>query len=58
MTFLATLSSFKGDLGPRNKIGISSYLSEFQHQDIGIRGCINATGICLYTKLNKNGTQE
>jgi hypothetical protein len=58
MTFSAELSSFKGDLGPRNKIGISSYLSEFQHQDIGIRGCVNATSICLYTELNKNGTQE
>ncbi|KAF5702853.1 xylan 1 4-beta-xylosidase [Fusarium mundagurra] len=58
MTFSAELSSFKRNLGPRNKIGISSYLSEFQHQDIGIRGCVNATGICLYTELNKNGTQE
>ncbi|KAJ4137952.1 hypothetical protein NW765_016862 [Fusarium oxysporum] len=58
MTFSAELASFKGNLGPRNKIGISSYLSEFQHQDIGIRGCVNATSICLYTELNKNGTQE
>ncbi|KLO94696.1 putative xylan 1,4-beta-xylosidase [Fusarium fujikuroi] len=58
MTFSAELSSFKGDLGPRNRIGISSYLSEFQHQDIGVRGCVNATGICIYTELNKNGTQE
>ncbi|KAH6971168.1 glycosyl hydrolase [Ilyonectria sp. MPI-CAGE-AT-0026] len=58
MTWSAELSSFKGILGPRNKLGISTYLSEFQHQDIGIRGCVNQTGMCIYTELNKNGTQE
>ncbi|KAM5376462.1 hypothetical protein ACJZ2D_005516 [Fusarium nematophilum] len=58
MTWSAELSSFKGNLGPRNRVGISSYLSEFQHQDIGIRGCVNQTGMCIYTELNKNGTQE
>ncbi|RMJ16104.1 hypothetical protein CDV36_004224 [Fusarium kuroshium] len=58
MTWSAELSSFRGNLGPRNRIGISSYLSEFQHQDIGIRGCVNQTGMCIYTELNKNGTQE
>ncbi|KPM43749.1 hypothetical protein AK830_g2751 [Neonectria ditissima] len=58
MTWSAELSSFKGNLGPRNRLGISSYLSEFQHQDIGISGCVNQTGICIYTELNKNGTQE
>ncbi|RSM03812.1 hypothetical protein CEP52_007196 [Fusarium oligoseptatum] len=58
MTWSAELSSFRGNLGPRNRIGISSYLSEFQHQDIGIRGCVNQTGMYIYTELNKNGTQE
>ncbi|KAI8680804.1 hypothetical protein LRP88_04421 [Fusarium phalaenopsidis] len=58
MTWSAELSGFRGNLGPRNRIGISSYLSEFQHQDIGIRGCVNQTGMCIYTELNKNGTQE
>ncbi|KAM9879844.1 glycosyl hydrolase family 43 protein [Verticillium dahliae] len=58
MTFSAELLGFKGSLGPRNRIGISSYLSEFQHQDIGLRGCVNATGMCLYAELRRNLTTE
>ncbi|KAB5575338.1 glycosyl hydrolase [Coniochaeta sp. 2T2.1] len=58
MTFSAELLGFKGQLGPRNRVGISAYLSEFQHQDIGLRGCVNARGICLYTELRRNGTVD
>jgi hypothetical protein len=58
MTFSAELLGFKGSLGPRNRVGISAYLSEFQHQDIGLRGCVNATGMCLYTETRRNGTLD
>ena len=58
MTFTAELLPFKGGLGPRNRIGISSYLSEFQHQDIGVRGCVNTTGMCIYTELRRNATTD
>lgn len=56
MTFSATLSAIQGLYGPKMTVGISAYLSEFQHQDIGVTGCVNATGLCLYTTLLKNGT--
>ncbi|KAI9150888.1 Non-reducing end alpha-L-arabinofuranosidase [Paramyrothecium foliicola] len=58
MTFSAELLGFNGILGPRNEVGISAYLSEFQHQDIGVRGCVNATGMCIFTRLWKNQTSE
>lgn len=58
MTFSAELLGFRGQLGPRNRVGVSAYLSEFQHQDIGLRGCVNATGMCLYTELRRNGTVD
>lgn len=56
MTFSAEVLGFEGNLGPRNRVGISAYLSELQHQDIGLRGCVNATGMCLYTETRRNGT--
>jgi beta-xylosidase len=56
MTFSAELLQFKGTLGPRMRVGVSAYLSEFQHQDIGIRGCLNQTGMCLYTDIWQNQT--
>lgn len=58
MTFSAELLGFKGKLGPRNRVGISSYLSEFQHQDIGVRGCVNSTAMCLYTEVRRNETLD
>ncbi|UKZ78969.1 hypothetical protein TrVFT333_006718 [Trichoderma virens FT-333] len=58
MTFSAELLGFSGTLGPRNQVGISSYLSEFQHQDIGVTACANATGLCLYTELRQNQTLQ
>jgi hypothetical protein len=58
MTFTAELTPFTGSLSYRNKVGISSYLSEFQHQDIGIQGCVNMTGLCLYTELHRNQTVD
>ncbi|KAH8679606.1 beta-xylosidase [Tricladium varicosporioides] len=56
MTFSATLLPVNGSLGYRQSVGISVYLSEFQHQDIGIRGCVNETGMCFYSTLMMNGT--
>ncbi|KAL3462055.1 glycosyl hydrolase [Aspergillus heterothallicus] len=58
MTFSATLMPIKSALGPRQTIGISAYLSELQHQDIGISGCARRKGLCIYTWLLNNGTAE
>lgn len=56
MTFSATLIPTEKTLNTRQSVGISSYLSELQHFDIGIRGCANTTGICIYTQLLFNQT--
>ncbi|CZR65746.1 probable xylan 1,4-beta-xylosidase [Phialocephala subalpina] len=56
MTFSAALLATNGSLGYLQSVGISAYLSEFQHQDIGIRGCVNQTGMCMYSTLLMNGT--
>ncbi|KAL4734578.1 glycosyl hydrolase [Aspergillus similis] len=58
MTFSATLLPIKGSLGLRQTIGISAYLSELQHQDIGLSGCAQQKGLCIYTLLLNNGTSE
>lgn len=56
MTFSASLLPTTKPLGYLQSIGISAYLSEFQHQDIGVRGCFNQTGMCFYSTLLMNGT--
>lgn len=56
MTFSATLLPAVGSLGPLQTVGISVYLSEFSHQDIGVTGCANTTGLCIYSSLLLNGT--
>ncbi|KAL4883040.1 glycosyl hydrolase [Aspergillus karnatakaensis] len=63
MTFAATLLPFEGgSLGPRQTVGVSAYLSELQHQDIGITGCRTETGnrggLCVYVEMLNNGTRE
>ena len=62
MTFHAELLPIMSNLGRSETVGISVYLSEFQHQDIGVRGCTNGngngTGMCAYTQLMRNGTVE
>ncbi|KAL2844825.1 glycosyl hydrolase [Aspergillus pseudoustus] len=59
MTFSATLLPVKGgSFGPRQTIGISAYLSELQHQDIGLTGCAEQSGLCVYTTTLNNGTSE
>ncbi|KAE8168249.1 glycosyl hydrolase [Aspergillus tamarii] len=62
MTFHAELLPIMSNLGRSETVGISVYLSEFQHQDIGVRGCTNGngngTGMCVYTQLMRNGTVE
>ncbi|OGM40923.1 beta-xylosidase [Aspergillus bombycis] len=58
MTVSAELLPIMSDLRPGETVGISVYLSEFQHQDLGVRGCAHGTGMCVYTQLLKNGTVE
>ncbi|KAF7595676.1 hypothetical protein BBP40_005120 [Aspergillus hancockii] len=58
MTFSAELLPVTSELRHTETVGISIYLSEFQHPDIGVRGCVNTTGMCIYTQLLKNGTTE
>jgi hypothetical protein len=58
MTFSAQLLPTKSGLGYGETVGISAYLSELQHQDIGVSGCVNSTGMCIFTQLMKNGTTE
>jgi hypothetical protein len=60
-TFSATLLPLEGPgtLGVRQSVGISAYLSELQHQDIGVTGCQDDAGMtCIYTALLNNGTSE
>lgn len=56
VTFSARIHPLADDLGTRQTIGISAYLSELQHQDIGLTGRKNSTGTCLYTSATSNGT--
>jgi beta-xylosidase len=58
MTFSATILPLEGGLGPRQTVGISAYLSELQHQDIGLTGCAEQRGLCVYTTLINNRTSE
>lgn len=55
MTFTATLLPTDKALGPWESVGISAYTTEANHQDIGLRGCANATGMCLFTDSTING---
>lgn len=54
MTFSATLLPTASGFGPRQSIGISAYINDHTHQDIGVRGCANATGLCLYMDFERN----
>jgi hypothetical protein len=58
MTFSAQLLPTKSGLGYGETVGISAYLSELQHQDIAVSGCVNSTGMCIFTRLMKNSTIE
>ncbi|KAJ4290361.1 hypothetical protein N0V90_010577 [Kalmusia sp. IMI 367209] len=55
MTFTATLLPTHKSLGPWEAIGISAYQSESNHQDIGLRGCANSTGMCIFVDSTRNG---
>lgn len=49
MTFKATLLPIEGGaLGPYQSVGVSVYQTEVNHQDVGIKGCSNTTGLCFY----------
>ncbi|TDZ39245.1 Non-reducing end alpha-L-arabinofuranosidase BoGH43A [Colletotrichum spinosum] len=56
MTFSARLLPTDKGLGPRQSVGISSYLSEVNHQDIGVRGCWGSAGLCVYVDLLPTST--
>ncbi|KAJ4253992.1 hypothetical protein NW762_010395 [Fusarium torreyae] len=54
MTFTATLLSTSKGLGPYESVGISAFSKEMDHQDIGLRGCANATGMCIFVDSTVN----
>ena len=54
MTFTAFLLTIESGLQYRQSVGISVYLSEFQHQDMGMRKCGKPAGLCVYTSLIHN----
>ncbi|KAH7069811.1 glycosyl hydrolase family 43 protein [Paraphoma chrysanthemicola] len=56
MTFSAHLKPITQGLRYRQSVGVSAYLSELQHQDLGVRKCANATGLCVYATLMRNST--
>ncbi|GAB1198464.1 hypothetical protein APSETT444_007787 [Aspergillus pseudonomiae] len=58
MTFSAELLPIMSGLRRGETVGISVYLSEFQHQDLGVRGCADGAGMCVYTQLLRNTTVE
>lgn len=56
MTFTATLLPTKKGLGPFQSVGVSVYSHEGAHQDIGVRGCVNMTGQCIFVDSTINAT--
>ncbi|PYI27863.1 beta-xylosidase [Aspergillus indologenus CBS 114.80] len=58
MTFGARLLPTSSGLGYGEIVGVSAYLSELQHQDIGVSGCVSSTGMCIYTKVIMNSTVQ
>lgn len=60
MTFSAQTFTWPAHgLGWRQTLGISAYLSELAHHDIGISTCRNATETpCVYTSIWRNGTEQ
>ncbi|CAH0024843.1 unnamed protein product [Clonostachys rhizophaga] len=58
MTFSATLLATNSSLNYRQSVGISIYLSELSHQDVGVKGCNNTTGLCVYSQTMINGTTQ
>ncbi|KAF3008318.1 hypothetical protein E8E14_006889 [Neopestalotiopsis sp. 37M] len=48
MTFTATLSPIGEGLGPFQSVGVTAYVSDQNHHDIGVRGCANTTGLCIF----------
>ncbi|KAH8202502.1 hypothetical protein TruAng_003310 [Truncatella angustata] len=48
MTFTATLLPIVEGLGPYQSVGVTAYVSELNHHDIGVRGCANSTGLCVF----------
>lgn len=56
MTFAATLTETSKPLNIRQSVGVSAYLSDLAHQDIGVTGCQSAEGMCVYTSLVRNDT--
>lgn len=51
MTFAATLLPTDKGLGPYQSVGLSAYSTEMAHQDMGVRGCANSTGLCVFVDM-------
>lgn len=58
MTFSATVKGTDKPLNIRQTVGISSYTSELSHNDIGVTGCADSAGVCIYTRTLFNKTIE
>lgn len=58
MTFTARTLSLPEELPWRGYFGVSAYLSEVVHHDIGVSNCQNSTGLCVFTLLYRNGTEQ
>lgn len=56
MTFTAYLQPIEEGLQYRQSVGVSAYLSELAHQDLGVRRCAAAQGLCVYSSFLQNGT--
>lgn len=48
MTFTGTLLPIDDGLGPFQSVGVTAYVSDQNHHDIGVRGCANTTGLCIF----------
>lgn len=48
MTLTATLLATDKGLGPWQSVSVSVYSYEGAHQEIGVRGCANVTGQCIF----------
>ncbi|KAI5847412.1 beta-xylosidase [Morchella snyderi] len=57
MTFSAGLAVPRGGFETaRQEVGLSVYLSEFQHQDVAVKNCKQGGGLCVWTQIIRNGT--
>ncbi|KAK6087315.1 beta-xylosidase [Seiridium cupressi] len=56
MTFSAALLPSNKPLNSLQTVGVSVYLSEWSHQDVGVKGCSDSAGLCVYSTILMNTT--